>query len=201
MLAISYSYCRTDPPLEKKEMFNKLLQVVSMESNEHSLTVKLTFLLAVAFQATDIKVVPFVMMSVPQIRRGHPYEMDLLFAKGFNNSMDDTTTTSSTPITTLAHGTSRKVIAVVEIKKSVSRDFKLVESSAMIELILYVRYMMTLTQCNKMMGILTDGSSWHCLEFTGDDSVLLNIKRYVSFCGTEIQIIGTVPQLFNHYLD
>ena len=54
MLAISYCYCRTE---EKKAIFNNLASAISMESNELYLTAKLSFVLAVAFQATEYQVV------------------------------------------------------------------------------------------------------------------------------------------------
>ena len=42
---------------------------------------------------------------------------------------------------------------------------RLVDVSTVMEMILYVRYMMTLTESDEMMRILTDGLVWHAMSF------------------------------------
>ena len=65
------------------------------------------------------------------------------------------------PISIL-HKKTSKVVAIVEVKKNMNDDIELVDAKAVIECIVYVQYMMCIEQLSKLVGTVTDGTSWHC---------------------------------------
>ena len=97
---------------------------------------------------------------------------------------------------TVTHKRETKVVAIIEVKKSVNADFQLVEPKAVIEMILYVQYNMSLHHEHTMTGMITDGSVWHCLQFiSSHESMQLCVWKYVTLNNTEAKVMEMLPQV------
>ena len=86
------------------------------------------------------------------------------------------------------------MIAIIEVLKNSNADFQLVEPKAVIEMILYVRYNLSLRGKNMMIGIITE--RWHCLKFIphSTESIQLRVQKYSMFKVTEFEVMCIVPQ-------
>lgn len=61
---------------------------------------------------------------------------------------------------------------MIEVKKNVNDDLQYVEPKALIECIVYVQYAMCIEELKSVIGIVTDGATWHCLLFAKEsDSI------------------------------
>ena len=83
------------------------------------------------------------------------------------------------------------VIMVIEFKKFVSPSVKLVVTNDLMEMIIYCRYIIDIRnskqerQQETIIGVLTDGISWHCfyLKDCDNQELLLLIVFYLPKLG------------------
>lgn len=154
-----------------------------------------------ALQATNYVVSPFVHLNVPEARKGHPFMTDILIeavscsldeaqasgnssdeAQANNNSSDETPGSSDTNILTLTDSNiDSNIIAVIEVKKGINGDVLLVEPKFVIEMLLYVQYLMALHEKDSLIGMITDGTSWHCMQFSSASNSKLSVNKFLSF--------------------
>ena len=56
-------------------------------------------------------------------------------------------------------------------------------------------FIMALPGQHILFGIITDGFSWHCIQFASTiNSTKMNINKYFTFTTKEDQIISIVPE-------
>lgn len=123
-----------------------------MQPNKLSLTTKITIILMIALENTSFTVSPFTVLHTRGQRKGHPFMIDVVIEHETIGSqpLDDGNTSASSII--VLNKADKKLTAVIEVKKSINADFELVDPSAIIEMIPYVRYM-NLHKENTMIGI------------------------------------------------
>ena len=97
---------------------------------------------------------------------------------------------------TVAHSIKEEFIMLVEVKKMIPLKIAMVDPSLLIEMLMYVRYLITLKEQKELIGAITDGSTWHHfnLEVQHTSSHLL-VKRYVYMSDHDVRIISNVPHL------
>lgn len=163
---------------------------------------------------------PFHNMDIPIKKRGQPYQMDFLIVEDEKQQQsaiselpitrDRETSTSEASISEAS--TSEASISkapnilifkknfplmVIEVKASVPADIAKINSHDLIELLLYCHYFMRLRKLEKILGILTDGETWHTIKLQRIPmSNLLSVKDYAVLCSTDASIIiGNIPKL------
>jgi len=181
---------------EQYQMFADFMAVLSMQPNELSLTTKITIMLIVALQKSEYVVFPFVNLNVPESRKGHPYMMDIMIEENTFSSSSIGLDNASNTLVAVKYMTSKNIIAMVEVKRSVNVDLILVEPKTVIETIVYIQYMISLHDQHMLIGIITDGSVWHCLQFSSQsESIQLSVHKYMTFIANEIEVMGILPQV------
>ena len=157
-----------------------------MEPNELSLTPKITFLLTLVFRDTNYKITPFKHLMVTEGRRGHPYMSDIILSEEKEVEVENNSIT-------VAH--SEELIMLVEVKKSISLELSLVDPSTVIEMLLYVQYLLMMYKQSKIIGAITDGSTWHCFNLEKKDDSHLLVKKYAYIKDHDVWSVNNVPEL------
>ena len=63
-------------------------------------------------------------------------------------------------------------------KKQISSDICMIDHSNIIEMLLYVRYLISLNCLNALIGGLTDGHNAHCMRFILSSNNKLKMEKY-----------------------
>ena len=95
----------------------------------------------------------------------------------------------------LAVSKKRQLVMVLEVKKQVSSDICMVDHSHVIEMLLYVKYLISLNCLEALIGGITDGKNAHCIKFIVNDNKKLKMDK----CGhmKELNILQ-VLRYFNN---
>lgn len=166
------------------QSFNKTILI---DQNELSLTAKLTGQFAIAVQSDDLAITPFHHLQVPESKRGHPYMTDLLVS----SYTDELNSKNSILIKRI-----KRLLMVIEVKKSVGLDFEMLDASHIIEMLLYVKYMLMQFHQKEVIGSITDGSIMHCINFAVAESGLLIMKDCVHL---KNEIANSIRPVLNHF--
>ena len=214
MLLSMFLFYSTSVSPNQVKIFNELSKIFKMQPNELSLTARITFYLMMALQPTDYVVSPFVNLSLPDGKKGHPYMADIFLEQKIDDvsinevsidqvSIDEVSIDEASPSTDVASPSideatwimtpDSKVKAIVEVKKSVNDDILLVEPKVVIETALYVRYVMNLYGEEALTAMITDGTTWHCIKFSSSNETHLKVRKYLTFHAKEQQLAGILP--------
>ena len=136
------------------------LNKIVVDGNELSLTAKLTSLQAIYIQDTGYYITPFYNLQVPEGRKGHRYMSDFLV---YNSA--------------LAVSKKQQLVMLLEVKKQISSDICMIDHSNIIEMLLYVRYLISLNCLNALIGGLTDGHNAHCVRFILSSNNKLKMEK------------------------
>ena len=102
---------------------------------------------------------------------------------------------SSPPVTTVSR--LDLILMLIECKKTVSASLVMLEANDLIEMLIYCRYILDITNQKSIIGILTDCINWHCFYIKRNEK-LMEIYKYVTFSSKDdYQIITTVTKLIS----
>lgn len=163
---------------------------VEIDSNELSLTAKLTTLLALTFEETNLYITPFFNLEVPENKRGHPYMADLLVTS--THEKEHTRNAIA-----IKHEKHLKML--IEVKKTVTSDLVMMDPSHLIEMLLYVKYMMKLSKQNMLLGAITDGIVIHCFDFRIGITEKLLVTGCACVKGNDAKTITALPTILSHF--
>ena len=110
----------------------------------------------------------FLSLDLPHKKKGPPYTADFIITKDSNPTVEEGLTgrpdfvvfQKATPI------------VVIEVKVVIPVEFFKVKPHDCIELLIYCFYLMRLHKRDTILGVLTDGESWHVLKLMMQDSRL-----------------------------
>ena len=157
-----------------------------------SLTAKLTSLLSLAFKDSTSHIAPFYNLKVPENKRGHPYMSDVIIT---------TVTTGEVVENAITVTRHKNIVMILEVKKVVSTEATMLDHSHIIEMLLYVTYMMMIYKQTKTIGVLTNGSVAHCfnLEMSLESRKLL-MKGYIAVNGSDAtQTMNSLPSVISKF--
>ena len=179
-----------------------MISNICFEGTESARLLKVTLMMATSLRFKQCKIVPYHILELPEKRPGHPLIADMIIkgsqsaeSSSVGSSVSESAAAEQPIITTISHN--ECVIMIIECKKIVSPSVALVNSDDLMEMIIYCRYIIDIRQEQGIViGILTDGISWHCFYFHNQDNHLLKIVKYMTFQSKEgAKIIATLPQL------
>ena len=149
---------------------------------------------------------PFHTLEINTSKKGHPYVVDVIVESSSPSSQDEDLFTSSqgghsskqhSSFTMVSKNNS--LLMVIEVKKSISVNFATNEPSDVIEMLIYSSYLLSIyNQSSSVLGILTDGLTWHCLRLQRSNSNCMKLLKYCRITDkSEELVIGTIPRLLS----
>ena len=127
-------------------------------------------MMAAELKNLSCEIIPYYCVEIPK-KPGHPYMTDIIIETSTSAS-NDMPTLSDTPVEVIpAVSTesnfatvhqSNEVVMVVEIKKSLSVEFKMINPSDIMEILVYCRYILKLHGISTILGVIMYGANWHC---------------------------------------
>ena len=153
-------------------------------------------MISASLKSNNYEVKPFHSLELPTNAKkvGHPYVVDMVISDS-ESSDNSTTLDEQSSVATVHKG--RSLFMVIEVKKAVPAKFSMNEPTNVIEMLIYCKYLMTLyDHQTPLIGILTDGFSWHCMKLKPSDNGCMGVLKYHNFTSTdELIVIGTIPGL------
>ena len=171
----------------------------TFQPNESSVSIHVAFLLCAALKGYCMKVFPYVNIDVPIKKKDHPYQTDFLICDFSQHKKSEQPVESiKLPCSMLIQKLGQSVM-VIEVKRSVSVNFNNIDTQHSMELIIYCLYVMRIYDCNRILGSLTDGQTWHTLKFekNGNTNTLKLLKHTVLSSVDQQIILGTIPKLLD----
>ena len=90
----------------------------------------------------------------------------------------------------------KSVLIIIKLKMVVATELQNVPMKDMIELLIYLLYVMEDNSLLKICGVLSGSKAWHCLNVKMNDENKLEIVDYVHYCTSEeITLLGFLPSL------
>lgn len=150
-----------------------------------------------AFHNKEFMVSPFMNINTPDARKGHPNMMDIKIKMITSVTNTSNSVVGANPMSiTIKYKSNHKIAVVIEVKKDINDNLEWVDTKTVIECIIYVQYAMFIEDVNRLVGIITDGTSWHCLLFVREsNSITLNVQKYVTFHAKEEELVKILPQV------
>jgi len=138
----------------------------------------------------------FHVLEFPTKKVGHPNVVDMVVSE--NKSSCDLIASEEVSTSVAAVCKDSSVIMLIEVKKVIPAKFLTNEPSDVLKMLIYCRYVSQLYVLTLLVGVLTDGSSWHCMMLGSMKNGRMKLLKYHHFtCTDELKIIGTIPELLN----
>ena len=85
---------------------------------------------------------------------------------------------------------------IIEMKVEVPSQLRNVNIKDMLELLVYVKYVMDDDKLSKMCGVLSDTNTWHCLKVRANESGKLQVLKYIYYeAEREEDLLGFLPSV------
>ena len=89
-----------------------------------------------------------------------------------------------------------KVLMVIEMKMNVATQLHIVPLKDILELLVYLVYVMQDNHVTKICGVLSDIKMWHCFHVKMNEEGKLEILDYIHYqTDEEITLLGFLPSL------
>lgn len=122
-------------------------------------------------------------------RRGPPYHTDIAVRK-----MED----EGSSFVRVSHS-SMKVVMVIEMKIEVASHFRNVDFKDLLELLVYLKYIMEEDNIDEVCGVLCDIKNWHFLKIKATDRKL-EVLKYTQFdVKEEVDLLGLLPAVLTEF--
>ena len=192
-------------------MYCATVRNIKFEPNENAVLLKITLMIAISLNGCEV--VPFHSLELETQKKGHPYVVDMIVEsrgdlsrpsasfQDETSSQDDTSfqgqnlSEQHSSFTMVSQNNS--LLMVIEVKKTISVSFAANDPANVIEMLIYSLYLLSMRkQSSSILGILTDGLTWHCLSLQHSDNNHMKLLKYCCISDkNEELIIGTIPHL------
>ena len=185
-------FLRGDVSETVKEKYYSVRKYINCcEPIEMALVPIVSNLVAVALGPKNCMAVPCFVTKEQIKRRGPPYHTDVVVQK-----MEDE---YSSFVRVNSNKLNGKVLAVVEIKMIVSAEIRNVPLKDILELLIYLVYIMDDHNLINVCGMLTDVKTWQCINVGLEDGKLRILDYVYYHTDHEENLVGFLPAVLQHF--
>ena len=137
----------------------------------------------VAISMNGCEVLPFHTLELNTSKKDHSYAVDMIVELRSDSTRLSVSSQgqhlSEQHSSFIMVSQNKSLLMVITVKKSIPVNFAANEPADVIEMLIYTLYLLSMrNQSSSILGILTDGSTWHCLSLQQNNNKSMKLLKY-----------------------